>query len=73
MYKFIGDYEDESPLVPYKYKLKIKINFGKGAKNPLEYIYFYDSGGEGMIKIDIGEKMMLVPTHYEIIKYRFIY
>jgi hypothetical protein len=55
----------------YKYKLKIKINFGKGAKNPLEYINFYDK--EGIVKINIEENMMLVPTHYEIIKYRFIY
>jgi HD superfamily phosphohydrolase len=65
--------EDEIEEGKYKYKLKIKINFGKGAKNPLEYIYFYDSRGGQKVKVDIEEKMMLVPTHYELIKYRFIY
>jgi HD superfamily phosphohydrolase len=57
----------------YKYKLKIKINFGKGDRNPLEYIYFYESGGGEKVKIDIEKYMMLIPTQYQIIKYRFIY
>jgi hypothetical protein len=65
--------EDEMIEGKYKYKLKIKINFGKGAKNPLEYINFYDSGKGERVKVNVGEKIMLVPTHYEIIKYRFIY
>jgi HD superfamily phosphohydrolase len=74
LYKNIDSFnEDEMEEGKFKYKLKIKINFGKGDKNPLEYIYFYESGGEEMVKIDIKDKMMLIPTNYQIIKYRFIY
>jgi hypothetical protein len=70
MYKFIGDYEDVSPSVPYKYKLKIKINFGKGDKNPLEYINFYED--DKIIKIDLNKHMILIPNKYEINKFRYI-
>jgi HD superfamily phosphohydrolase len=70
MYKFIGDYDDENPPVSYKYKLKIKINFGKGDKNPLEYINFYED--DKIIKIDLNKHMILIPNKYEINKFRFI-
>ena len=70
MYKFILDSENQELDINYDYKLKIKINFGKGDKNPLDYISFYDK--KGKINVDINKHLMLVPNKYEIIKYRYI-
>ena len=72
MYKFYGDFEDDTNIsIQYKHKLKIKINFGKGDKNPLEYINFYENNE--IIKIDLNKLMILIPNKYEINKYRYIY
>jgi HD superfamily phosphohydrolase len=70
LYKFIEDSEDPYLNHTFKYKLKIKINFGMGDRNPLEHINFYDK--TGMIKVDINKYLILVPPKYEIIKYRYI-
>lgn len=70
LYKFICDSEDPNLEIDYDFKLKIKINFGKQDKNPLDYITFYDKNGKR--KVDINNHLMLVPNHYEIVKYRYI-
>ena len=70
LYKFIEDSEDPNLHPNSKYKLKIKINFGKGDKNPIDFITFYDKNGK--VKVDIKQQLMLVPNQYQIIKYRYI-
>jgi HD superfamily phosphohydrolase len=70
LYKFIEDSDDPNLDIDHKYKLKIKINFGKGDKNPLDFITFYDKNGK--VKADIKDQLILVPKQYQIIKYRYI-
>ena len=70
IYKFLEDSENPNLNHDVKYKLKIKINFGKGDKNPLDFISFYDKTGK--VKVDINKHIMLVPNKYEVIKYRYI-
>jgi len=70
LYKFIEDSDNPNLYPECRYKLKIKINFGKGNKNPLDFISFYDKNGK--IKVDITKELMLIPNQYEIIKYRYI-
>ena len=70
LYKFIEDSENNNLHSECKFKLKIKINFGKGNQNPLNFITFYNKNGK--IKININKKLILIPAQYEIIKYRYI-
>ena len=70
LYKFIEDSDNPNLYPECRYKLKIKINFGKGNKNPLDFISFYDKNGK--IKVNITKELMLIPNQYEIIKYRYI-
>jgi HD superfamily phosphohydrolase len=70
LYKFIEDSENNNLHSECKFKLKIKINFGKGNQNPLNFITFYNKNGK--VKIDINKKLILIPAQYEIIKYRYI-
>ncbi len=70
LYKFLCDSDNPNLDIEHDFKLKIKMNFGKGDKNPLDYISFYDKNGKK--NVNINDHLMLVPNNYEIVKYRYI-
>lgn len=74
LYKFVQDSENPDLDVPHSHKIKIKINFGMGDKNPLNFIKFYDKNGIVQINTDtdLNKYLLVVPNKYEIVKYRYI-
>jgi HD superfamily phosphohydrolase len=74
LYKFVQDSENPNLDVPHSHKIKIKINFGMGDKNPLNFIKFYDKNGIVQIntEVDTNKYLLVVPNKYEIVKYRYI-